>query len=98
MDNKTRLSNMERIDKASLLKVIDEASGKLNENIFRIKRHLDATILVYDQNDNVLYEPVLPILREINSSNNLSVDLKHSSGHIKNTRVLGKDIINRLNK
>ena len=88
---------MERIDKTSLLEVIDEASVKLNGNLFHIKRHLYTTILIYDQNDNVLYDQVLPFLRELNDSNNLGVDLSHFSGHVKNTRVLGKDIINRLN-
>ena len=96
--NKTKPSDMERIDKASLLEVIDQALVKFDENLFRIKRHSDATILIYDKNDNVLYEPVKPILRKINISNNLGVDLFHLSGSKKNTRVLGKDIIKRLNE
>ncbi|MGJ8762162.1 MAG: hypothetical protein ACSHXA_16590 [Polaribacter sp.] len=98
MKNDIKTTNMERIDKASLLDVDTSASIKFDDKIYHIKRHVDTTILIYDENDTVLYEPVLPILREINISNNLGIDLKHSSGHIKNTRVLGKDIINRINE
>ena len=98
MEDKIKTTNMERIDKASLLEVLEEASVKLDKNIFHVKRHSDNTILVYDKSDNVLYNSVKPILREINISNNLGVDLEHSSGHLKNTRVLGKDIINRINE
>lgn len=97
-ENKTKQTNMERVDKASLLEVTESASVKLEDKIYHVKRHSDTTILIYNESDNVLYEPVLPILREINIYNNLGVDLKHSSGHIKNTRVLGKDIINILNE
>jgi len=98
MDKVIKTTNMERIDKVSLLDVDVSASIKLDDEIYHIKRHIDATILIYNENDNVLYEPVLPILREINISNNLGVDMEHSSGHIKNTRVFGKDIINRINE
>ena len=95
--SKKRSNDMERIDKASLLEVLDEASVKLDENILHIKKHSDTTILIYDKNDNVLYTPVKPILREINNIKNLGVDLCHLSGSKKNTRVLGKDIIESLN-
>jgi len=95
--SKKRPSDMERINKASLLEVVNEASVKLDGNILHIKKHSDTTILIYDINDNVLYTPVKPILREINNKKDLGVDLCHLSGLKKNTRVLGKDIIESLN-
>lgn len=98
MKDDIKTTNMERIDKASLLDVIESVSIKFEDKIYHIKRHSDTTILIYDENDNVLYEPVLPFLRAINSFNNLGVELKHSSGHVKNTRVFGKDVINRVNE
>lgn len=94
--SRTEQTDMERIDKAKLLEVICEASVNLEGNIFYVKRHTDLTILIYDKNNKVLYEPVKPILREINTSKKIEVDLLHSSGIKKNTRVLGKDIINML--
>lgn len=98
MKNKTKETNLERINKASLLDVLEEASVKLDEKVFRIKRHSDFTILIYDINDKVLYKPVKPILREINSSKKLEINLYHDTGTLKVTRTLGKEIINRLNK
>ncbi|MDD7914567.1 hypothetical protein [Polaribacter ponticola] len=96
--SKTKQTNMERVDKASLLEVISESSVKLNGNLLHIKKHLDRTILIYDENDNVSYDPVLPTLREINTENRLMVDLNYPNSSEKNTRDFGKDLINKLNE
>ncbi len=94
-----RITNMERINKASFLEVIDQTLVKLDGTFFIIKRHSDKTILIYDQNDKVLYEPVLPLLRRINIEKKLDVDLCYpSSSEKKNTRDLGKGLINSLNE
>lgn len=82
-ENKSKQTNMERIDKASLLGILDEVSIKLNGNIFHVKRHSDKTILVYDKNDNVLYEPVLPFLRKINIEKKLEIDLYYPNSSEK---------------
>lgn len=98
-ENNIKQTNMNRIDKASLLEIIDEASVKIDKNIFHIKRHSDKTILVYDKNDNVLYEPVLTFLRKINVEKKLEIDLYYpNSREKKNTRDFGKNLILKLSK
>ena len=96
-ENNTKQTNLERINKVSLLDVIDKASVKLNDKIIHIKKHSDKTILIYDKNDDVLYSQVKPILREVNNQHKLNIDLKHSSGSVKVTRTLGREVINKLN-
>ncbi|WP_445749176.1 hypothetical protein [Polaribacter sp.] len=98
MNKLNKISDLERITKASLLGVLEQAKISFDNKTYFIKRHIDTTILIYSENNKVLYEPVLPMLRKLNDSNNLGVSLNHSSGHIKNTRVLGKDIIKRINE
>jgi hypothetical protein len=99
MNKESKITNMERIDKASLLEVFDQSSVKLDGTIFHIKRHSDRTILIYYKNDKVLYESVLPFLRKINIEKKLDIDLCYpNSSEKKNTRDLGKDVIYSLNQ
>jgi hypothetical protein len=93
-----KTTNLERVTKASLLQVLEKAKISFDNKTYYIKRHIDTTILIYNENDEVLYEPVLPMLRKFNDTNNLRVSLNHSTGHIKNTRVFGKDLIDIINE
>ncbi|MFT6065817.1 MAG: hypothetical protein ACJAYY_002655 [Paraglaciecola sp.] len=98
MNDFKKITDLERVTKASLLDVLEQAKINFDNNTYYIKRHIDTTILIYNEKGEVLYDPVLPMLRKFNEANNLGVSLSHSSGHVKNTRVLGKDLINRVNE
>ena len=78
--------------------VVDIANFTLNNKFYYIKRFANKSILIFDENDIRINESVKPILREINEYHKLGVDLYHSTGADKNTRVLGKDIIIHLNE
>ena len=78
--------------------IVDIADVKVNNRFYKIKRFSNKSILIFDENDIDIKESVKPILREINNFCKLDVDLYHSTGTEKNTRVLGRDIINRLNE
>lgn len=98
MNKFNKITDLERVKKASLLEVLEKAKINFDYNTYYIKRHIDTTILIYNEKGEVLYEPVLPMLRKFNDANNLGVSLNHLSGHIKNTRVLGNDLIKRINE
>ncbi len=78
--------------------VTDIASVKLDNTTYYIKRFPSKSILIFNKDDELVEGSVKPFLRKINNSLNLGVDLLHSTGANKNTRVLGRDIINRLNE
>jgi CRISPR/Cas system-associated endoribonuclease Cas2 len=75
--------------------VVETAYVAINKGTFRIERYDSTSIRVYNV-DSESYETAKPLLREINTEKELSVNLLNSRGNEKNTRSLGKDIISEL--
>ena len=85
-------------DANQMKQVVLNLMQKMLLKIIYIKKHSNDSILIYDKNNEVIYSKVKPILREVNSILKLNIDLKHSSGSLKVTRTLGREIINKLKK
>lgn len=54
-------------------------------------------IRLFDKNDELLEIDVKPILKNINHEYGFNIDLYHSTGKAKNTQILGREIITKLN-
>jgi len=69
-----------------------------NENqTVQIRRYSNNMIRLFDSDDEPMNVQVKPILRAINENHNLGIELYHSTGKSKNTQILGREIINKLN-
>jgi hypothetical protein len=77
--------------------VIGVAQASLGKETYTIKRFSNNMIRLFDKNDDLLEIDVKPILREINNSYGFDIDLDHSTGKAKNTQILGREIITKLN-
>ncbi len=62
-----------------------------------IKRFSNNMIRFFDEEDNLREVEVKPILRDLNQELRLNIELTHSTGKAKNTQILGREIINKLN-
>jgi hypothetical protein len=78
--------------------VIGEAYASLGKETYTIRRFSNNMIRLFNKNDDLLEIEVKPILREINNSYGFDVDLYHSTGKAKNTQILGREIITKLNR
>lgn len=77
--------------------VVESTEVMINNRILNIKRFDNKSIRVYDNNE-VEQKNVISILRDVVESYNLNIDLNHSDSNQKNTRTLGKEVIEELNK
>jgi antitoxin component of RelBE/YafQ-DinJ toxin-antitoxin module len=71
---------------------IELKSGK-----YRVEEYESSSIKIYNV-ETQEYEVAKPILRDIIEEKNLKIDLYYDSGNKKNTRTLGKDVIQSLKK
>ena len=82
--------------------VTDTAKASVGNTNYLIKRFSNHMIRLFDENDEWLEIDVKPVLREINSTYNLGIDLyyisKNNQRRRKNTQRLGKEVINKLNE
>ena len=78
--------------------VVGEASVSIENEKYIIKRFSNNMIRLFDESGEPLNVEVLPILRKINNEKHLGIDIDHSPGKAKNTQILGREIINELNK
>jgi hypothetical protein len=77
--------------------VIDSAEVTVEGTKFYLKRYENRMIRIFDQDDNpVDNRPVKPLLRKIIQKYDLKIDLNFKTGNLKNTRVLGKEVIEAL--
>jgi len=67
----------------------------LKSGNYRIEEYESSSIKVYNL-ETQEYEVAKPILREVIEEKNLKIDLYYDSGNKKNTRTLGKDVIQSL--
>lgn len=77
--------------------VVGTAQASLGKDTYAIKRFSNNMIRLFDKSDDLLEIDVKPILREINTTYGFNIDLSHSTGKAKNTQILGREIINKLN-
>lgn len=82
---------------ADLGDIKNVANVELKSGNYRIEEYESSSIKVYNV-ESQEYEVAKPILREIIEEKNLKVDLYYDSGNKKNTRALGKDVIQSLKK
>jgi len=97
--NKTEVNkkNIERLKKAELIETIGETAFKYNGFEYKIKRVVDRTILLYE-NENLYLNSLRPFFHKLVNELELNVDLYYpNSDELKNTRDLGRDIINYIN-
>lgn len=78
--------------------VVGEAYASIENEKYLIKRFSNNMIRLFDKDENLLNTEVKPVLRKINETYNLGIDLYHGTGKTKNTQILGREIINELNK
>ena len=96
----TELSIKEKSNNFSIAgsKVVEETQFVLDDEKFFLKRFDNKLIRIFDLNNEMINEPVKPILRKIITEYNLDVDLDRKQGKSKNTQVLGRDVIREINK
>ena len=78
--------------------VVGFASASIGNKKYLIKRFTNNMIRLFDETENPLNMDVRPVLLKINDKYKLGIELSHSTGREKNTQILGKEIINELNK
>ena len=76
--------------------VADSVEVEVTLGRYRIERRKSETIVVYSIENNTLVDPVKPFLRRIIDELALPVDLTLKSGKEKNTRTLGRELIDEL--
>ncbi len=76
--------------------VVDSVEVELSFGRFRIEKLKSQTIRALGLNSGKFETPVLPFLRAVIEELSLSIELTFKSGTEKNTRVLGKDVIDEL--
>lgn len=79
-------------------KEMDSAYAKLGDMEYYIKRFSNSMIRLFDSEENLIEGSIKPKLREINEHCNLGVDILHPNGNMKNTHILGREIINKLKR
>jgi hypothetical protein len=78
--------------------VVGIAQVSVGKTKYTIKRFSNNMIRLFDKDDNLIEVEVKPILRKINSIHRLKIELYRSKGKLKNTQILGREIINKLNE
>lgn len=75
--------------------IVQVIGAKLGNTVYQLERHESMAIRVLNLASRE-YEVAKPILRQINTELKLGVDLNARNGVAKNTRILGRDVINAL--
>lgn len=78
--------------------VVSSAAAEVKSVTYIIKRYENDMVRLFDTKGTLLEVDVKPILREINKKLQLGISLTFPGGRAKNTQVLGKDVINELNR
>jgi len=77
-------------------KVIDYIEFNLENKKHYLKLFDNKMIRIFDENDELQEVEVKPILRKIIDNYSLPIDLQSKTGQLKNTQILGKEIINLM--
>lgn len=83
---------------SKISQVAEQAVFEIDNQHYFLKRFNNQVIRIFNSNNVMLDITVKPILRDIIKRYNLNIDLYLKSGVIKNTQILGKEIIETLNK
>jgi hypothetical protein len=76
--------------------IVDSVEVEISVGRYRIERRKSQSIYVFSIENNNFVEPVLPFLRKVIEELSLPVGLNLKTGAEKNTRTLGKDLIEEL--
>jgi hypothetical protein len=76
--------------------IVDSVEVEISSGRFRIERRKSQTIDVYSIESNTIVEPTKPFLRQVIDELSLPIDLTLKSGDEKNTRALGREVIEEL--
>lgn len=76
--------------------VSDSVEVILDEKSYLLKRYENKMIRLFDSEENLMDIDIKPVLRKINDIYQLNVILFGNNGRLKNTQVLGRDIIKSL--
>lgn len=98
IDLSENLNSPEPEIKTSDDSVVDYAEVEVSFGRFRIERLKSQSIRVLSLDNNTFETPVKPFLRAVIEELSLPVEFTFESGTEKNTRVLGKDVIEELRR
>ena len=76
--------------------VVDEATIKLSDGVYNLKRHKTAHVRIYKDGNTEAEKNTKLVLRQINEELNWGFDKNYFSG--KNTRIIGKIFIEKINE
>jgi hypothetical protein len=76
--------------------IVDSVEVEISSGRYRIERRKSQTICVYSLQTDAIVDPVKPFLRKVIEELSLPVELNLSSGSEKNTRMLGREVIDEL--
>lgn len=79
----------------NLGRVVETVEVKLNEVSYQFELYDSSSIRVIN-NETSENVPAKPVLKEVNESYGLKIDLRFKSGAEKNTRTLGKEVIKAI--
>lgn len=78
--------------------VVSQATAIIGSQTYIVKRFSNNMIRLFDENDTLRPIIVKPILREINTAYGLKISLRMPNGTGKTTQILGKEVIEGLNR
>ena len=76
--------------------IVDSVEVEVSSGRYKVERRKSETIIVYSVTNHSLVDPVKPFLRRVINELSLPIDLTLKSGTEKNTRTLGREIIDEL--
>jgi hypothetical protein len=76
--------------------IVDAVEVEISSGRYRIERRKSQSIYVFSVDTNAAVDPVKPFLRKVIEELSLPVGLNMKTGADKNTRTLGKDVIEEL--
>jgi hypothetical protein len=76
--------------------VVSSVNVTLDGSPYFLRRYDNDMVRIYNVNDEEC-RPALPLVKRINQTYNLNIDINHTTGTPKNTQVLGRNVIDALN-
>jgi hypothetical protein len=76
--------------------IVESVEVEIASGRYRIERRKSQAIYVFSTENNTLVDPVKPFLRRVIDELSLPIEFNLKTGTEKNTRTLGKDVIDEL--
>ncbi len=78
------------------VELIDSVEVEVNGKVEMLARYKNQSIRFLNQNNEIIQGTVKAKLRIINTDMGLNISLKNDSGNLKNTRTIGKEVIEKI--